>query len=344
MATYNRKFILKTNKNIFSPNLKYRYFENYREHPFEPNTNDFSLVNAWWLAESSMLAYADKDFINYQISQAGINFCRYFDSPRSKCFVANTNDFTIVAFRGTATSSSDLFTNLIDNLSINMTDFKQGGKVHFGFYNAFKDIWDEQLGFQDYLFYLKRNNPDIKFWFTGHSLGAAIASLAASSFKYSHSLYTFAAPKVGNLAFRNKLKFTTYRIVNYNDFITLLPPSLDNKIDEEYVHHGVTKYIDKNKKLKDEIKLPDNRFTKSIVISSKIIDIVFDKNKSILTKIVNLKHVDDNKKSHSSPVTGSSRFLNKMKSLFLRVNEIEISNHAPIFYVIYLWNIYIQSL
>jgi len=255
--------------------------------------------------------------------------------------VANTSDFVIVTFRGTATKSTDLFIDLIDNLSIKLTDFRKEEKVHYGFYSAFKDIWNGNSDFKEYLYYLQENNPDITFWFTGHSLGAAVASLAAASFKNYHGLYTFGAPMVGNLAFANSLKQKTYRIVNYGDIITLLPPAFSGKIQKEYVHHGTTKFIDKRKSLATEIIFPENQFTGSIMITSKIIDIIFDKDKSRLLKIIDLSDINNN--THLSPVTLVSRLLKKVKRIILRTKEIKISNHAPICYAVYLWNIYIKA-
>ncbi|MBN1998328.1 lipase family protein [candidate division KSB1 bacterium] len=342
MKITNRKFILKNKQNIFSPNLKYKYFENCQKYPFRANEKGFSVVNAWWLAEFSFLSYTPQDFIKSQINQAGIKSFRFFESFKCKCFVANTSDFAIVAFRGTATKSTDLFIDLIDNLSIKLTDFREKEKVHYGFYSAFKDIWNGNSGFKEYLYYLQENNPKIKFYFTGHSLGAAVASLAAASFKNCHALYTFGAPKVGNLAFANSLEQKTYRIVNFGDLVTLLPPSFSNKEQNEYVHHGTIKFIDKSKSLAAEIKFPDNQYTISITIASKIIDIIFDKDKSMLLKIVDL--TDTNIKIHLSPVTLVSRLLRKLKRIILRTKEIKISNHAPIYYAVHLWNMNIKNL
>ena len=57
-----------------------------------------------------------------------------------------------------------------------------GGKVHEYFYNAFDTLWNGGLG--DELLRLKLQYPDFELWVTGHSLGAAIASLFAEMAVY----------------------------------------------------------------------------------------------------------------------------------------------------------------
>jgi hypothetical protein len=47
-----------TAETVFPPNLKHAYFEHGKDHPFRPRSRKFELVNAWWPAESSLLAYA----------------------------------------------------------------------------------------------------------------------------------------------------------------------------------------------------------------------------------------------------------------------------------------------
>ena len=43
---------------VIPPNLDRKYFEAAADHPFQPRSVRFELVNAWWLAEASLLAYA----------------------------------------------------------------------------------------------------------------------------------------------------------------------------------------------------------------------------------------------------------------------------------------------
>ncbi|MBL4845162.1 MAG: lipase family protein [Planctomycetes bacterium] len=69
-----------------------------------------------------------------------------------------------------------------------------GGQVHGGFKAAFDSIWP------DVEQYLKTAPSDV--WFTGHSLGGAVATLAAARHGSSARLYTYGSPRVGTPAFR----------------------------------------------------------------------------------------------------------------------------------------------
>ena len=344
MKNIKKKFINHKKQQILPPDLNYKYFENCNKHPFQPKAKQFSLVNAWWLAESSFLAYAPEGFISEQVKKAGMISFRFFNSEKCKCFVSATKDYAIVAFRGTATDSFDFFTDWIDNLNIKLIDFKYGGKVHSGFYNAFKDIQKKEIGFFDYLLFLKKKYKRIRFWFTGHSQGAAVAVIAAKFFQHCQALYTFGSPKVGNSDFCDCLDFPIYRFVQYHDIITSLPPVFDSDKKKDYKHAGIVKFIDKNTVLLDEIKFSEIPLTKTIKVSSRIIDIIFDKEKSILTKIQEVKtqEIPDNKQK--LPKTWISRFLNKVRNFLLINRGFSIRNHYPVFYAVHLWNIYIRSI
>ena len=92
----------------------------------------------------------------------------------------------------------------------------------------------------------------IKLLATGHSLGGALATLHILDARINtafaqYGLYTFASPKVGDIAFRNYYKLqvaSSFRFVNLFDVVPLLPPRNINfnNHDWEYahVHHNMT--------------------------------------------------------------------------------------------------------
>ncbi|MCA9453043.1 MAG: hypothetical protein KC584_10520, partial [Nitrospira sp.] len=70
-----------------------------------------------------------------------------------------------------------------------------------------------------YLDGLKEEKRDRTFWFTGHSLGAALATLAADRYGDVQGLYTFGSPLVGDEGFARDFYVSGYRFVNNNDVV-----------------------------------------------------------------------------------------------------------------------------
>jgi len=84
--------------------------------------------------------------------------------------------------------------------------------------------------------------PNARLAVTGHSLGAALATLAAIDIveiaqKNITFLYNFGSPRVGNPEFAqnfDKMFPHMYRVVNYKDIIPHLAP--ENSLGLEYYH------------------------------------------------------------------------------------------------------------
>ena len=73
---------------------------------------------------------------------------------------------------------------------------------------------------------------------TGHSLGAALATLAADRYGNVQGLYTYGSPRVGDRNFKEDFNVNAYRFVNNSDIVTKVPPA------GTYLHVGELKYID----------------------------------------------------------------------------------------------------
>src|SRR5262245_44011136 len=92
-----------TVQHVLPPNLDHEYFKDGGRHPFRHAADGFELVNAWWLAEASLLTYAPADFALRQFRDAGwtVDADQPFAGASTLCYVAYSRNAAIVAFRGT---------------------------------------------------------------------------------------------------------------------------------------------------------------------------------------------------------------------------------------------------
>jgi hypothetical protein len=231
--------------NLAPPYLKHAYFDGHDLRPFQADAMSFNPANAWWLAEASTLAYADDAFAVEWFKKAGLDNVRFFDKSSTQCFVASNREFAVVAFRGSEVwrrrGKADIrvvAADFMTNADFWLTDWPKGGKVHRGFKTALDEVWEDLFS---YLTALQRGGR--KIWMTGHSLGAALATLAADRFGEVQGVYTFGSPRVGNLQFRDSYSNRAYRFVNGSDIVTKIPPL------GLYVHVGEPRFIDHEGKI-----------------------------------------------------------------------------------------------
>jgi hypothetical protein len=214
--------------------------------PRQPPRSDAELC-AWmaWLAYRDHypdFAF-DRNSIEQKLGAWGFEVAGYFESQGhdrnggTHCFVAlhddvvKENKLAVVAFRGT---DKDDPTNLLDDVEAELVDWESGGKVFDGFKDALAEV-------QERLFPVVRA-LDCRLLFTGHSLGAALATLLASVNRPG-ALYTIGSPRVGNHDFVASLSgVKNFRYVDCCDAVTELPPALFG-----YEHIGDPLYIDRNR-------------------------------------------------------------------------------------------------
>lgn len=233
------------------PNKSYNYFQDWQAHPFKHDANDLELLNAWWLMEASLLAYADSDFIAETFETAGLTAAgivvEFIEREHTQCFVAHNKELILIAFRGSQIDISwDSALDWATDLHFIPVPDRLGGLVHQGFKTALDSIWDSV---KRYVVQVREaDGLERKVWITGHSLGAALATLAAyravtdASFAVQ-GLYTYGSPRVGDYGFKTALcnaaiDQRTFRFVNNKDIIAKLPPR------GLYTHVGALKYID----------------------------------------------------------------------------------------------------
>jgi len=195
-------------------------------------TSDFRPENAQAMMWLSQLAYetAHQDKVD-GILKSWTLTARAFGSsapitglpPNSACFVvAGGRDATIVAFSGT------------DPLKIEnwITDFTLQAKLnvlHQGFHDAVETVWPVIKAAIE-----SRPASEKDLFFTGHSLGGALALVAAERALreaqiQATAVYTFGGPRTGGQSFFDqytpKLGERTFRLVNGDDIVPTVPPS-----------------------------------------------------------------------------------------------------------------------
>lgn len=194
-------------------------------HPFEnfqSATARYQGDHAIALAHAASLAYRDAAEGTATATQWGFSRNQFIDRRESQCLVMASNSAIVITFRGTEPGK------LKDWMSDLDLQFVDGpfGQVHNGFHLALAHIWDDLndcvTAFQD---------QGQSLWLTGHSLGAALATLAAAHWrkrdKPVHGLYHFGAPRVGDRVFERTFNqdFGTrnFRFVNNADLVTRVP-------------------------------------------------------------------------------------------------------------------------
>ena len=205
--------------------------------PFRPETGEYCPSNAWWLSELSRLIYrrgedeisicANPISRNDLLKKAGLKENLFVNTQGlSYALVSDEKEsFAILVFRGTSR-----FEHWFSNLHTVQTQWPYGGMVHTGFKYEFDKIRDE---LSEILSPVR-----VPLFYTGHSLGGALATLTAS-FRPPAAVYTFGSPRVGNGIFRNSLaSVNLYRIAMENDVVTTVPPS---RSPFDFCHAGEAK-------------------------------------------------------------------------------------------------------
>jgi len=145
-----------------------------------------------------------------------------FDSDGTQAILVGFDKFIVLAFRGTeATSIKDIKADTRANTIVCETR----GKIHAGFDEAFNNVRpdiEQELKKQGV-----REKP---LFVTGHSLGGALATIAAKKLEHGGGLaacYTFGSPRVGDEQWVEHIKTPIYRLVNAADCVTMLPPGTE---------------------------------------------------------------------------------------------------------------------
>lgn len=192
----------------------------------------------YFFAKCAQLAYLDPKESKSKFKELGLKVVKYYDVNGAQAYLLDGEERSVLAFRGTEPKEkSDIFADLNALRDPEPT----GGRVHQGFQGEVDKLWGSIVAD------LARRRISHNLYVCGHSLGAAMATIAAGRL-YSglvdtkcefKKLYTFGSPRLGN---RRWLKFVKdmphVRCVNNNDLVPKVPPAL-----MLYKHHGELCYF-----------------------------------------------------------------------------------------------------
>jgi triacylglycerol lipase len=169
------------------------------------------------LANLSYLSRAEAGLFAYQI---GFPEIRFYDRQGAQAYIFANDHDTVVTCRGTEPND---WNDVRADLDLGKAMAETVGWVHRGFKREVDELWPrlEQA--------LVNNTRTL--WFSGHSLGGAMAAICAGRCRLSYirsnprALYTFGSPRVGNRRYVNYVQFEAYRWVNNNDIVPHVPPA-----------------------------------------------------------------------------------------------------------------------
>jgi hypothetical protein len=214
------------------------------------------LGNAYWMALLANASYAaTEDAVRANVTSLGVpaNDVRVFlnTCTRAVAYFATVGDAQVLAFRGTEPNEIETLLADADSLKIRWRE----GYVHEGFLAQFASVWlampgcGVPEGIGSYVAARRKNN----LYVTGHSLGAALATLALRELQVDDrkppvsALYTFGSPKTGDtmfaeaVAFAARGKTSIFRFVYADDPVTVIPRNL---VLADMIHYMHVSYGD----------------------------------------------------------------------------------------------------
>lgn len=231
----------------------------------DPTTLDheatsYSLAMAHGLAQASELAYRDPAAVEQQAGDWGFDRVRHhethftppFPLPDTQAYTMASDRMIVTAFRGTEPAQ------IRDWLSDATTPPWPGpagtGYVHHGFGEALDAVYP---AVRDAVTGLRDNGQTV--WLTGHSLGGALAMLAAARLYLEEprlladGVCTFGQPRTCDRllaeAFDQGFARRMFRFVNNNDIVPQVPP------EPVYTHVDALRYIDSSGRVRSSMPL-----------------------------------------------------------------------------------------
>ena len=182
-----------------------------------------TLSEALLCVELSRLAYcafdkeaATRHEVASQLTAIGFSGCEFFDANGLQAFftVDPVKRLGVLAYRGT---QADELKDTLTDANAFLRPWLGVGRVHKGFGDMLAGKWRDILTVID-------SHRNIRMLYTGHSLGAALATLSAALHR-PDALYTFGSPRVGDAAFAASMAGLSHeRYVDCSDVVCRIPP------------------------------------------------------------------------------------------------------------------------
>ena len=196
------------------------------------------------MAELSYIAYESIPSAKAKARELGFKSVQFYEHGNAQCYRFVSDHDIVIAARGTETTETE---DILSDLKIHRVppckDLNVPGLVHRGFRGEAFELWHAA---RDNI--LLETASSHKLWFTGHSLGAAIATLLSTYSQHDKAtldptgLVTFGSPRVGNREFAcnaDKVVPDNLRWVNNDDVVTKVPFNMFGL----YTHCGSQMYL-----------------------------------------------------------------------------------------------------
>ena len=143
---------------------------------------------------------------------------KFFDNEGAQAYGLIMPDFVMIIFRGTQPTE---LSDIVADIKAWQHDSDTVGEVHAGFKGELDKIGPNITR------WLKKHDKK-KLVITGHSLGAAMATLFAARVNKRGGdvvLYTYGSPRAGDSTWAEQFSnIEAYRFVNTNDIVCTVPP------------------------------------------------------------------------------------------------------------------------
>ena len=203
----------------------------------------------WNLAELCAFiceyAYEDKAKMKEFLKERKLKHTdlKFFEVDNAQAYGIKMHDYTIIAFRGTEPTQ---FSDIVADIKAWPADADTTGHVHSGFKGELDKLYPNIIK------WLGKTVKTKRLVITGHSLGAAMATICTSRFHAlgaDQVLYTYGCPRVGNREWGKQFDdIEAYRFVNNNDIVCQVPPF------GYYSHIGQLYYMSYTNKIRNDMR------------------------------------------------------------------------------------------